>query len=189
MATGLAVFLSLVGCAANAAHEARAKPPRDAHLSVHTVLPSPPIDCEGIDGLETAQSLVDSGDAVALISVTISDQPGSVENVTRAVPVTDFRLLAGRLPSGPLKVIEESGANDTVNILEPASYVLLLGDGEQSSTYFLSDGRRGSFLVEGDDAYEQCPNYADTTRPFIVKEGVTKIGALTELFAEALNGR
>lgn len=152
---------------------------------VHTILPSPPIECDGINDISRALELIASGRAVALVSATITAEPGPVENVARTVPVESYTLLAGQLPSGPVRQVEESAANDKTNSLEPGSYLVLLGETGQESAYFLSDGLRGSFVVDGVSAYEQCPNYADPDHPTIVRTGITDIQELSDLFAKA----
>lgn len=149
--------------------------------------PHPPTVCEGIRDQTAVETLVGDGDAVALVSVTINQQPGKEYLFQRDVPIDTSQLLSGNLPAGPVETVQESAANDTVNALPPGAYLLLLGDGGEDSTYFLSDGLRGSFVIDGDQAYQQCPNYAQPDKPFTIHEGVTQISELAAMFSKALD--
>lgn len=177
---------SIVSCGENGP-AAGTSPKNPPTAPIRTVLPSPPLECEGISDLATAQALIDGGEAVAFIAATITAQAGPVENSARLVPVEDFTLLAGQLPSGSVNQVQEGAATEKTNILEPGSYLILVGVTAQESTYFLSAGRRGSFVVVDNDAYQRCPNYADPANPSVVRSGITDTEELTAVFAEALS--
>ena len=183
----LAICACLMGCGSSQV-TSEPEPSQRSASGIQTVHSSPPIPCNGIKGIEQVQGLVDGGEGVALISAVITDEPGPVEYGSRSVPIRSYTLLAGALPVGTVEDVQESAADDESNGLPPNSYLLLLGAGDQTSGYFLSDGLPGSFVTEGQHAYEQCPNYADPEHWTVVRTGVTDIRELADLFDTVLQG-
>lgn len=69
----------------------------------------------------------------------------------------------------------------------PGNYLLLLGVARETrSVYFLSDGLSGSFVDDGDLAYQRCPNSSDPANPLVLRDGVLNQEQLIRLFADAL---
>lgn len=123
---------------------------------------------------------------MALIAATITDEAGPVSYGERLVPVASYELLAGQLWLEPVLAVAVSAASMHSNPLEPGTYLVLLGGAGPYLPYFVSNGLRGTFVVEDSDAFEQCPNYGDPSHPTVVHKGVTDIAELTALFATAL---
>jgi hypothetical protein len=153
-----------------------------------TPLSSDPNPCNGVKDVAAAYRLVNGGQSVALVSVTISEPPGEIENNARLLRVEASTLLAGQLPDGEVRVVEAGSTPNGPEVLPPGKYLILVGRTSSPATYFLSDGLRGSFTVEGDRAFERCPNADDPSAPGVVREGVTSIPELTALFAASFKG-
>lgn len=148
------------------------------------VLPGIQRPC-GVHNAEEAAYLVEAGQAVALVQATISQPPGRSTGIESRVQVDSYSLLAGQLPDGSVDgLLEASAAN---NFLPAGTFMLLLGDAGESETYFVSDGLLGSFVVQGDNAYEQCPDYAHSGSTFLASSGVTIQSQLAALLASAIS--
>lgn len=124
---------------------------------------------------------------MAFARVTIDSPPGDEQYSARVVPVASADLLAGALPHGGLKEIEEAAASNDDNLLPAGSYLLLVGTTPTASRYFLSDGLRGSFVSENGVVSQRCTNTANPASPTAVRGSVTDADTLTALFAEALS--
>lgn len=177
----------LLGCSREANDAGVQSPGRSGVGPAFTAMPAPPVECNGIGGLSTVEELVASGEAVALISATIKAEPGAIENNERTVAVESYTLVAGELPYGPVSMIAEAAASEKTNPLAPGSYLVLLGTSGPDAAYFLSDGRRGTFVLNGESAYEQCPNYSDPDHTTVMRSGVTNVPDLVNLFAKAFS--
>lgn len=176
--------LALVGCGATEVRNGA----RDVGTAARsTPAPSVPVPCRGVTGSAIADDLVRGGQARAFVSVVVKDQPGPLVDNSRHVPIADSTVLAGTLENGGLEVIEESAASIESNVLQPGDYLVLVGETPVKGRYFLSDGLRGSFVLDGANAYERCPNPEDPDDPVVVREGITDVGELTRLFAASFN--
>jgi hypothetical protein len=174
-----------VGCGSN---EPKAKPESAAKSSASTQIslpvPSPVATCDGVSGQATANDLVEAGQAVAVVVVTISGSPGPVENNVRYVPVDSSKVVAGGLDAD-LQQIEESSSGPNDNLLPAGQYMVLIG-GSQKTQFYLADGLRGSFAIDGTSAYERCANADNPSQPIEVKTGVVDQAVLTGLFTQAI---
>lgn len=188
IATGVVVALLLLSaCGSEGRTASTTTPSRTAVTELPTPHSSNFLPCAGITGLSDAVQLVQDGLASLVVSASISADPGPVENNSRLLKVESYTTVAGTAENGPLDQIEEASAPDE-NLLPPGRYLLLLGVTPQVSTYFLSDGLRGSFALDGDSAFQRCANGADPSSPILVHDGITDEAELAGLFQQALAG-
>lgn len=162
----LLICLGVTACGSSTLSEAGAGPssPSEELTPKAKIAPAPAppafLDCGGAIDLASAALLVNQGLAEALVKVTITEQPGDVTDNVRDVSVASYQLLSGALDSGPVLTIQE-GDEPSSNSLPPGDYAVLLGTTGQDGTYFLSDGLRGSFVLDVDaTAIEQCPTFS-----------------------------
>ena len=143
--------------------------------------PSQP--CE-VSGTDDAQRLVNLGDAVALVKVSVSQSPTSMAAATMLIPVDSQTLIAGTLPNGPVESLEEAG-----EILSPGNWLVLVGNAPESpSTYFISDAPYGVFSLNGAaQALELCPG-SDPTTLTAAPSGPT-VGSLASWFQTAFRNK
>jgi hypothetical protein len=192
---GTGLVLLSVGCTSNVKSDMSSSVKSDASApSSHTAIarshpttpvPTPPNTCVGITSTADAYKLVNAGAAVALVSISVSQAPGDTVNDAREVPIDSFQVVAGALPDPNLTQISED-SNGKDNVLLAGQYLVLVG-GTDASNYYLADGLPGSFVVQGDNAFERCPNYADTSQPLEIHSGITSIDQLDSIFSDAIN--
>src|SRR5689334_18096666 len=99
---------------------------------------SPLATCDGVTDTADAYSLVNLGDAEALVSISVSQLPGDTMNGAREVPVESFNVEAGALRGSDLSQLSED-SNGEDNVLVPGQYLVLVG-GTESTGYYLADG-------------------------------------------------
>lgn len=157
--------------------------PSGTQSSIETIPPGPVFPC-GVHNSEEATGLTSLGDSVALVQAVVTQNPPPVQDGELLVPVTSYHLLAGRLPEGGLDALQEAAVG--TNFLPPATYLLLLGDAQAPNTYFVSDGLRGSFVISGGSALEQCPDYNGSDQIHLADSGITGTSALTDALSHAL---
>jgi hypothetical protein len=166
-------------------HATGAAAPTPDLQSVHSSVPAY-LACDGVQGAADAAGLVVGGEAVAAVLVTIDEPAGRARFSTRWVPVAAYTVVAGSLDSRLSEVEEFVASGQDESTLPPGEYLLLLGSAEAPGRYFLSDGLAGSFAVEGDEAFERCPNPDSPGSPRLVRDGVTDIAILASLFDQAM---
>lgn len=189
-AVGVAL-LALSGCGGNGASASSEVDvsPRTAGGSP-TPFPSPWDRCDGLTGISDATALVDGGLASAFARVEVAGDSGSANsqlNGSRVAPVGSYELLAGTLPNGDLKQLELEPIVDGFDPFAAGSYFLLLAPSALGEgIYFASDGLSGSFVGDGNQLFERCPNYERPTEPLIVREGITDREEVINLFDVAI---
>jgi hypothetical protein len=141
----------------------------DVDSSVPPISPGPRFPC-GIHSAFEADQLVSLGDSVALIDANITQAP-SESNGEWDISIASYSLVGGTLPAGAANSLQESAIGS--NFLAPGEYLLLLGVYPDSKIYFVSEALRGSFIVKGTEAYEQCPNYDVSGATIIATSGIT----------------
>lgn len=159
-----------------------------SHKRPQVVVPAPGslLACGDVSSDADAAQLVVQGEAEAFVKISITAAPGPVFDNTRTLAVADYQVLAGSLSSGGLQQIQEADQSDT-NTLPPGAYAILVGATGTDGTYFLSDGVRGSFVLNGDDATQQCPDFdnpqssAPSSDPVPSSSGVETVESLSQL--------
>src|SRR4051812_26860044 len=148
-------------------------------------IPSPPPPpfgyCGGLNSVVDARYLTTRGQAVALVTATITGpgQPDPAIPVERQLPVSHVHVLAGHVPGGSWRSVD-------YQLVKPGRYLILVG-GLTSAHHYPALGAYGIFAIKGGHAYRTC--YPFTTmppRPHRVTNGITTISGLTRLFAAAL---
>lgn len=165
------------------------KSPIIAESQTSTRQPTPPTPtplnqpCMGISGVNAAVELVEGGATVAVVAASITNQvtPESWSDKQWTVTVSKSHTIAGSLSNGPLSTLEAIG-----ELPPPGDYLLLLGAGVEPGDYFLSDGLRGSFELDGDNAYQRCPTKGEPGTATAVHGGVTNVSQLGSIFDEAI---
>ena len=190
-----AAILGLAGCGATTVDRGRESPitaiaPSGAPTSQLSPSPTPHssnpfVTCQGISGPKDAVDLVENGRTVLVVTTTITEPQIPKSELVNVTPVFDHTVLAGQESNGPLKEVEVTVAPGAI-LLPPGTYLLLLGSTAEPSRYFLSAGLVGSFVQEGQNAYQRCPNHYDTSHPLTVKDGVTDVSELSRLFEQAI---
>lgn len=160
--------------------------PTPSSVQTGTVVPQPqvPGTCTGVTSVADAINLIESGVSSALVDVQITNDPGPVSLHTRVIQVQTAHLVAGQLPNGDVTSLEEAAANDSQNILPVGHYLLLLGRASAPGAYFLSDAYSGSFVVNGDGAFQQCARYGDPGVS-LIDTGITSESGLEQVFQQA----
>ena len=140
--------------------------------------------CEGVGDVAAAERLIIGGAAVALADVSLSREPDDEQYNSRTVVVDEAQLLAGSVPNGVIEAVELAAVNGQ-NPLPPGRYLVLLGEAGPKSTYFLSNGVQGSFAVEGDSAFQRCPDPSGGEGVLLVRTGITDQNELESAFERA----
>lgn len=193
LASGVLIASALTGCASRtgvnppASQDGGSTNSSDpsSSTSAPVSLQNPLARCDGIRSESDASSLISAGESVALVKVQVSDDAGPVQVHARNVSVVSATLLAGGLPNGTVTTVEEAAVDESTNVLPPGDYLILVGVTPTASTYFLSDAYRGSFVVDGDHAYQRCPDPSKPGQVKPVMDGTTDIAGLTEVFKQA----
>lgn len=168
LSAGLVLTTAGCGVATPSAHPSASDSvnPGAAHTSPR------PQPC-GVAGVVDAKRLVDDGDSVALVEVTVSQPAQRTNTASSLVLVDSATLLAGTLPNGQVKSLDEDG-----DFLPPGTWVVLVGNEfDYPATYFVSDGLYGTFsFASSTSVMERCPT------------GVPGAGPSGEGPAEAISG-
>jgi hypothetical protein len=180
--------LMLSGCGSNQA-EAPAPVTPVAAVSPEGFGP-PPNSCLGIRDFAAALRVVIGGEAKALVKVVVPEDPSSTSSPTQPpiegwgyIPLADVRFEAGRLPDGTPHFLYA----EIPPLTSPGHYLLLLAPAKQPGVYWISSGANGTFVDDGDAAYQVCPDYGVEDGHFsLVKSGVTHQRHLIHLLSRAL---
>jgi hypothetical protein len=143
------------------------------------------LPCGVHNDLEAADLARHGGESVALVQATITQGPLPPQDDQEIVPFASVQLLRGASPEGPISGVQIPTVGGSV--LPPATYLLLLGDAGDHGTYFLSNGLRGSFVISGRSAREQCPDYDHPGHTLLADSGVTSTDQLVALLGNALS--
>lgn len=189
----LAFGLLLTACASRqstTAAEPResslATEPAPSNSTVYTPLPGPRYSC-GVHDAAEAHEIVQDGAPVLIVRASINSAPVPRPDNQAGVPVADYQVLYGQSTEGPVRTIVVASVAD--NFLPPGSYLLLLGDEQADGTYFVSDGLRGAFVIQGQRAFEQCPDYDRSGETYLASSGITDIDGLVGLLSQAMIGQ
>lgn len=132
--------------------------------------PHPTITC-GTDAKEVARRLVDVFQATVLISTRINARPTVLSSTgsfdMTATPLQDVVVLAGVGTNGVPKEVVINDLKGTV-LLPSGSYLIALNTsytGLRPGQYVPAGGLSGTFVADGVNIFQRCPNYSKPGAP------------------------